>query len=752
MKNKFCILATAVIAAAAMGLSLSSCSDKTDIDNSKLPGNYHYQLTIPNSNDVMTVVLDSITSPVKAIESTPDWVTVDAVEDSTVNNHPVLRVTIARSAPNKSNKGDIVLVSENNDMVTLTLTTALRFDDASNSNDNFVTDWENQTSTYIYSDKQQQEVALPWASSVVTTLPSFIRRDIKKSDGWEMAFSTLNKNTLDDCNYFALYNKYLGTLRVFYYVTNPSTTGSKYSFEVNLGSLSKGNKYPFYHSLQYAIPSSHNNVKTNMNLLTDNVQIPTTFKSFYTTYCSLSSSTLIKGWTAFDIDMSAYSPTEHSWMNSNEEMTFGCKTELDQKVTLDGTLSANISGKYSTAEQTASSSSGVSSLLKMAGSALGNVQNACLASIEQQLTGSAMNNYFRYAGATCNFAAYALDFMLQNKYEEHLVDSMPGKIEMSMTGDISLAGYIKSLAANQVAPLTIDVSNFSDYNSHMGQGVWSLADDPVIYLVDDRLLGDVHHFNLYMNSDSTYSNQAVADYHLRNIYFLDPTSIKLNINKDVFPDVSDVRVTCDYGVYPDIPKGHTTKFSNLLNLGRPHMKIIKEGERMGNVYQSLSSSRKTKYLQLPHTDFICKELEETSENCKVYKQSGADYYYYGKKMTGEGKDFILQPQVYLPYKITDESSTIYNGEVPDFVVLITVTFKSDGRTYIFTQRFIPKIATINGSDLPAKYNELTAYAEKCKNNQTINTLQNMSSVGVNHLGGDKIIQKTLNILNAVINK
>lgn len=752
MKNKLYILTVAIITATAMGLSLSSCSDKTDIDNSKLPGYYHYQLNIPNSNDVVTVVLDSITSPVKDIESTPDWVEVEAVKDSTVNGHPVLRMTIERSAPNTMSKGDVVLVSENNDRVTLTLTTALRFNDASNSNDKFVTDWENITSTYIYSRGQQLEVALPWASSVVTTLPDFIRRDIKKSDGWEMAFCTLNSKMLDDCNYFALYNKYLGTLRVFYYVTDPSTTGSKYSFEVNLGSLTQGNKYPFFHSLQYAIPSSHSDVKTNMNMLADEVQIPTTFKSFYTTYCSLSSSTLIKGWTAFDIDMSAYSPTENSWIKSKEGMTFGCKTELDQNVTLDGTLSANISGKYSTADQTASSSSGVSSLLKMAGSSLGNVQNACLASIEQQLTGSAMNNYFRYAGAACNFAAYALDFMLQNKYEEHLVDSMPGKIEMNMTGDISLKGYISSLAANQVAPLTIDVRNFADYNSHMGQGIWSLAEDPVIYLVDDRLLGDVHHFNLYMNSDSTYSNQSVADYHLRNVYFLDPTSIKLNINKDVFPDAHDVRVTCDYGVYPDIPKGHTTKYANLLNLGRPHMKIIKEGERMGNVYQSLSSSRKTKYLQLPHTNFICKELDETSENSKLYKQNGADYYYYGNKMTGEGKNFILQPQVYLPYNITDKSSTIYNGEVPDFVVLITLTFKSDGRTYIFSQRFIPKIATISASNLTAKYNELTAYAEKCKNKQAVNTLQNMSSVGVNHVDGDKIIQKTLNILKAVINK
>ncbi len=752
MKKKLYILAIAAVTATAMGLSLSSCSDKTDIDNSKLPGTYHYQLNIPNSNDIMTVVLDSITSPVKVIESTPDWVEVETVKDSTVNDHPVLRMTIERSAPNTRSKGDVVLVSENNDRVTLTLTTALRFNDTSNSNDKFVTDWEDLTSTYIYSRGQQLEVALPWASSVVTTLPDYIRRDIKKSDGWEMAFSTLNSKSLDDCNYFALYNKYLGTLRVFYYVTDASTTGSKYSFEVNLGSLSQGNKYPFYHSLQYAIPSSHSNVKTNMNMLADNVTLPITFKSFYNTYCSLSSSTLIKGWTAFDIDMSAYSPTENSWIKSREEMTFGCKTELNQKVNLDGTLSANISGKYSTAEQTASSSSGVSSLLKMAAGSLGDVQNSCLTSIEKQLTGSSVSTYFRYASSACNIAAYALDYMLQNKYEEHLVDSMPGKIEMSMTGDISLQGYISSLAANQVAPLTIDVTNFADYNSHMGQGVWSLAEDPVIYLVDDRLLGDVHHFNLYMNADSTYSNQNVAEYHLRNVYFLDPTSIKLNINKDVFPDVNDVKVTCDYGVYPDVAKGHTAKYAKLLNLNRPHMKVIKEGESMGNVYQSLSSRRKTKYLQLPHTNFICKELGETSENCKVYKQDGADYYYYGNKMTGEGKNFILQPQVYLPYKVTDESSTIYNGEVPDFVVLVNVTFKSGGRTYIFTQRFMPKIVTINGSNLSAKYNELTAYAEKCKNKQAINTLQNMGSVGVNHIGGDQIIQKTLNILKAVINK
>lgn len=740
---------TAVIAS-AFCFSVSSCKDdEYRNDDTYLPGNFHYQLNVPNTNEEMTVVLDSISSPVKSIDSSPDWATVAAV-DSMVNGHPVLHFVLRQSDANTKNSGEVVVTSEKDDRVTLTLNQAFLWDDNVRLDDEFCTDWENMESVMIYSDKTHQKVNLPWADNVMTTLPSTIRSDVKKKDGWEMAFSVLNNESLDDCNYFALYNRYLGTLRVFHFVTNATTTASKYSFEVNMGSSGTKNKYPFYHSLAYAIPNSHTSVSNTMNMLDDDVSSSLTFKSFFSPYTSMSSTALTKGWTAFDIDVSSYCPSNNSWITSGDEMSIFCKTELEQSVSLEGALSANISGKYSSAEQTASASSGISSLLSQASSLIGDIQNSALAAIEEQLTGSSFNRYCRYIGNACSVAAYAYDYLIDNPYAEHVVDSMPGKIEMSMTGKISLSGYITSLASNSVAPLTMRVSNFAKYNSHLGQGVWNLAEDPVVYVVDDRMMGDLRRINLTVNGDGTYGNSDLDDYHLRMVSFFDPTSVKLNINTDVFPDISDVKVICDYGVYTDAVSGHTSKYAKLMELERPKMQIVKSDETM-SIYKSTNTTNKTRYMMLPHTQFMSSQLEETKENCSVVWQPGSNYFYYGRAEESEGKTFMISPQVYFPFAAVGNNTTLYDGEMPDFVVLVNVSFKSAGRTFVFSNRFLPKIVPISSAGLKAKYDELQSYADKCKADQAVNYLQNNNSVGVKHTKGDGSVQKTLDILNAVIN-
>ncbi len=749
MMFPFGVVTLGVAFAACLSLSLSSCTDDDNVTSS--PGNYHYEQFVPNSDATITVVLDSISSPIKSIGTCPVWATV-TVADGMTNGHPALNVKVNRCETDTENKADIVVFSENNDKVTLSLRQYFRLVDNTNSgNDAFVNDWEKMDSVIIYSDKKHQKVNLPWAAMSATTLPSAIRSDVKKADGWEMAFSVLNNEGLDDCNYFALYNRYLGILRVFHFVTNSSTTGSKYSFEVNMGSPDKNCKFPFYHALTYGIPSSHTSLPMMMNLLNDGTASSNTFKSFYTPYTSMTSTALTRGWTAFDIDMSAYCPTNSSWINSGEDLSFSCKTELQQKITLEGTLKANITGKYSSAEQTASASSGVSSLLSKASGVLGDVSNSALAAIQQQLTGSSWNVYSLYASTACNLAAYAYDWAVSNPYAKNITDSMPGKIQMSMTGDINLSGYISSLAANGVTPLTMNTSTLAKYNSNMGKGVWSLADDPVVYVVDDRILGDEREINLIVNSDGTYGCPAAKDYHLRMVSFFDPTSLKLNINPEVFPDVSDVKVVCNYGVYPDEKGGHTSQYAKMMSLDRPTLKIVKDDEKM-SVYRSTNSSNKTKYLYLPHDKFKSAQLEETDSNCTVVQQNGADYYYYGRKMTTADvtdiKNFIISPQVYLPYDTS--KGKLYCGEMPDFVVTVSVSFKSGNRNFIFSQRFLPKIVKISAADLNAKYNELKSYSDKCKAKQDVNTLQTKGSVGVKHINGDAGIQKTLDILKAVI--
>ena len=76
---------------------------------------------------------------------------------------------------------------------------------------------------------------------------------------------------------------------------------------------------------------------------------------------------------------------------------------------------------------------------------------------------------------------------------------------------------------------------------HIGQGVWSLAEDPVIYVVKDHYIGSDKRLNLVVGDNGEYKTGSGVCKGLRIITFLDPESIKLNINPDVLVDTNACR-------------------------------------------------------------------------------------------------------------------------------------------------------------------------------------------------------------------
>ena len=80
-------------------------------------------------------------------------------------------------------------------------------------------------------------------------------------------------------------------------------------------------------------------------------------------------------------------------------------------------------------------------------------------------------------------------------------------------------------------------------------------------------------------------------------------------------------------------------------------------------------------------------------------------------VNAEGKNFIMQPQVCFPIKKTNEGTLLCDGEMPDFVVLVTITFKSNGRTFMFSQRYLPEIKTLKRHEAKSMENLLLDYEE-----------------------------------------
>jgi len=75
-------------------------------------------------------------------------------------------------------------------------------------------DWSNLSS---FNNGPNEIVPAPWAGGASRSFPNDYLSDYKPEDGWEMYFNTFNSTVKVDAPYFVLYNKYRGTMRIYYY-------------------------------------------------------------------------------------------------------------------------------------------------------------------------------------------------------------------------------------------------------------------------------------------------------------------------------------------------------------------------------------------------------------------------------------------------------------------------------------------------------------------------------------------------------
>lgn len=220
---------------------------------------------VANGEDELSVVLDSLNSPIASIANPATWLSVE--QTGTQDGHPVIRIKAQESQPNVQKEAQLILMAEDGNMVELTVCQGFNFVPDSNSNDKFLTDWENQDTVVIFSQYGFERIFTPWSDTYSSvTIPEDICRNVKKKDGWEMAFCALGNDAGRDLNYFGLYNRYLGILRVFYFNTDASGNGTEHSFEINMGTSNPTMKYPFYNALAYSIPTVHSSVNNAVDL------------------------------------------------------------------------------------------------------------------------------------------------------------------------------------------------------------------------------------------------------------------------------------------------------------------------------------------------------------------------------------------------------------------------------------------------------------------------------------------------------
>ena len=697
------------------------------------------------------------------------------------------------------------------------------------ADDSFLTDWWEQSKVNIRTSGGLTAVETPWGAydgkSTSQDIPTNIRFYNSKASGWEMCFAHLTGS--EDTHWFALYNQKSGVLRVFFYVNDATEFGNELIFDVISENQDKL-KYPLYHMMEYGIPSNHKindgTLSTSANLTSESSSRSTnTWEWFLSAYSKKSSNIKTsKNWHCFDLDMSAYIPgsTNSEWIDgidNDYEPYFeidACSQETSS-VSLTGTMTGNISGTmetYKTEVQESSSNPTASyasnvlssigsmcSSIGMAGMQIGmfngkknstqnptNVQVVKSRQLNDDFTapwqapaqarptttrsafGIGMSAIV-IAGTLCSITSSIMNLSIGTTETEY-VDTIPSKIDLDVDCDIDLSGSIETWKSNNSAAIEITKGLLEDANDSicLGDGLWSLADDPVVYICRDDVLSSSKQFTVKTESDG-YKFDDFGEDSVRLVCWLDPSSIKINLNPDRyhFRKTDSVKVNIGFGVAYNRDEGYTDCYRDLLKLdSRPSFKFIEnttKGDLVRVKQGPLGSSESSAGYKLAdvhcvqlapetmaswfHDDF--KESVEYLETFQTVEMGSGNKKFYGLVSKAMGCEKVMFPQIFVGY---DDNGNIDYPEASDLFVYVDVGFTCEEGQVELIKQFIPKIKLVGHDDLESKAAQLKEYCTKSFNNEPVGTLANDESVNVYGPYENTLHYPFLKMLSEVINQ
>ena len=406
------------------------------------------------------------------------------------------------------------------------------------------TTWREQEAIYIYDGTGKDAtdakgrtgytlVNMPWYDGdVLTNLPNGFCDDITPGNGWEWVLNRCGSRNAVNNNFFAVYNKYTGILRFFYYMPSEFSTGNDHVWQVSMTDhLAQQSTWP------YGIPED----KTLVDKATIGQTGDGTFMTYVTPWTNyMSDDGLITpnaGWWAFDIDLSQ---TRLDDVQSGDNIRLQMRSWNTQHVSLSSTMRAAIEGNFAgnldasvNLLQSQHLNNSAMGIVAKIGSMAGNLGSAIynLVSPDGE-KGKALGGIVEFAKGGCNLAGIKTE--TAHDIEGTIKGKMEGTITLGLSGNIDTEGTIRgSYPAVGVASPTIQMKDFDTKNSHLGQGVWNLKTPPVVYWTNvDAWWKEDEWIGVY---DAYWNPLPCYNYCQMTPYFFDPNSVEIELNPDIFP-------------------------------------------------------------------------------------------------------------------------------------------------------------------------------------------------------------------------
>lgn len=402
-----------------------------------------------------------------------------------------------------------------------------------NDKDFKVDQWRQQEAIYIYDgvskgvkDENGNEgyasVNLPWYNgTVISNLPMDFCADITPENGWEWVLNYCGRRSTPNGNFFALYNKYLGILRFFYYLPQGYGAGNDHLWQVTM-TQGLSDRY----DLRYGIPMDKTvNAKNAYGLTADG----TSWADDTTPYVgAMSNDGCIMpntGWWAFDVDLSTY---RSETIDPNaEKIRLQMRSWSDSHVSLFSTFTAESKGDFiDLTKASAKKSKGLFGKIKD----VVKVGTGLAKTITSLRSGDVKGGISN--GIAFGKEAISLKSTFSGGGGDDSGPAPTGTISFTTQGTANIDGVISTSqpTVGIVTPTFPLATDFSS-TSTVGQGVWNLKTAPKIYTTNSACT-----YFMFIPKKDQYSKTYYWLVDAAHWSFFDPSSVEVVLNPNVFPE------------------------------------------------------------------------------------------------------------------------------------------------------------------------------------------------------------------------
>ena len=562
-----------------------------------------------------------------------------------------------------------------------------------NDEDFTAENWRKQEAIYIFDGKGMDAtdakgrtgyklVNLPWYDGEKqTNLPNGFCDRITPENGWEWVLNRCGSRNITNNNFFALYNKYTGILRFFYYMPENFATGNDHVWQVSMtDNLAQQSLWG------YGLPSGET-IKDRSKLAPTGAG---TMTNYVTPWVDMKTDDGLimpnAGWWAFDVDLSLYRPG----MNIAEDaIKLQMRSWNISHVSLFSTMTASIDGSIKQKVKESESSSSSTSTAKGVMIGLKGVAN-----IASSIAHFYKGDYGNAIGAIGDL--FGCGSELAGLFdEEKKEEPFEGEISLGMNGTINTEGFIKDAVPTVgVSSPTIQMKDFNSNGNHVGQGVWNIKKFPKVYVVKDAK----HEYTVN-------TGHPILEYFVSFPYFFDPRNIELQLNPEVFPDneIEWVKADATCGVAAVTGIGGTDSHRTGFGLKSRNLGMSLEDIPTKNATGSSLENIMSQYGYPAAYDYLFYEKNKgnTSYPVKVcetgQKSNNSREYVIGR---GIKNSHAIEPALIREIPPFSYSAS-YPIMVPDLEVNVTVIIKlkSMNEPVVLSRNYLPELEAITKAQL-----------------------------------------------------